>query len=74
MTRPAPSHYPMIIEWSPDDQAYVVTVPDLPGCVTHGRTPEHAARMAEEAIAGWLDVARQDGLPIPAPRRHLVAA
>lgn len=30
--------YSMTIEWSDEDDAYVVTVPELPGCVSHGTT------------------------------------
>lgn len=46
---------------------YVVTFPDLPGCVTQGNTFAEAFAMAQEALEGFLDVLRQDGDPIPAP-------
>lgn len=61
-------HYSLVIEWDPADQIYVVTVPELPGCRTHGRTREEAARQAQDAIESWIDTARADGAPIPAPR------
>jgi len=35
-------HYSMVIEWSDEDQVYIVTVPELPGCRTHGATYEEA--------------------------------
>lgn len=60
-------HYPTIIEWSDDDQAYVATVPDLPGCFADGRTRAEAAQHADEIISHWLEVAREEGRPIPAP-------
>jgi predicted RNase H-like HicB family nuclease len=60
-------HYRMQIDWSDEDRVYVVTVPDLPGCVTHGTTYIDAARMGEEAIAAWLEGARHWGRPIPMP-------
>ncbi len=65
----------MEIEWSAADEAYVVAVPDLPGCMTHGATYEEAARMGAEAIALWLDGARRRGTTIPEPRavRHPLA-
>lgn len=63
-TRP---HYRMEIAWSGEDNAYLVTVPDLPGCVTHGATYADAARMGEEAIDLWLEGARHWGRPIPLP-------
>ncbi len=63
-----PGHFSMIIEWSEEDDAYVVTVPELPGCVTHGSTYAEAVRQGEDAIATWLEMARASGDPIPAPR------
>lgn len=61
-------HYSMMIEWDPDDRIYVVRVPELPGCVTHGATYEEAVRQGQDAIESWIDAARADGTPIPAPR------
>ena len=60
--------YSMLIQWSPEDAAYVVTVPDLTGCRTHGATYEEAARRGQEAIEGWLEDARAWGESIPAPQ------
>jgi predicted RNase H-like HicB family nuclease len=42
-------------------------VPDLPGCVTSGRTVEEIVRNMAEAIELHLDGMREDGLPIPEP-------
>lgn len=62
--------YSMVIEWEPLDRIFVVTVPELPGCVTHGSTYEEAVAQAKEAIEGWIDAAREDGDPLPAPRYY----
>ena len=60
--------YSMLIEWSDADQAYIVTVPELPGCRTHGATYEEAVQQGQDAIESWIDAARAWGDPIPAPR------
>ena len=60
-------HYSMIIQWSDEDNAYTVTVPELPGCRTHGKTYEEAVRQGQDAIATWIDGSRDLGLPIPEP-------
>jgi len=60
--------YSMLIQWDEDDHIYVVTVPELPGCRTYGKTYEEAVRQGQDAIASWIDVSRELGLPIPAPR------
>jgi predicted RNase H-like HicB family nuclease len=61
-------HYSMNIQWSEEDQAYIVTVPELPGCKTHGNTYEEAVQQGRDAIESWIMVAEQDGDPIPPPR------
>lgn len=61
------SHYSMVIQWDPEDRTYVVTVPELPGCQTHGETYEAAARRAQEAIESRIEAAVADGEPIPSP-------
>jgi len=60
-------HYRMEITWSDEDDAYLVTVPDLPGCMTHGATYAEAAAKGANAIAVWLAAARHWHDPIPLP-------
>jgi predicted RNase H-like HicB family nuclease len=47
--------YAMVIEWSDEDQHFLVSIPDFPGAHTHGRTRAEAADMGEEVIALLLD-------------------
>ena len=61
-------HYSMNIQWDEDDEIYIVTVPELPGCKTHGKTYEEAIRQAQDAIESWIMVAQELGRPIPSPR------
>jgi predicted RNase H-like HicB family nuclease len=42
-------------------------VPDLPGCVATGDTPEEVERLIREAIALHLEGMAEDGLPAPEP-------
>ena len=67
--------YEVIIYWSEDDQAFVAEVPELPGCCAHGATQESALASAQEAMALWLDTARELGRAIPVPKgRRLMLA
>ena len=43
-------------------------VPDLPGCITTGRTIEEIDRNTREAIELHLEGLREEGEPIPEPR------
>jgi predicted RNase H-like HicB family nuclease len=60
-------HYSMIIQWDDRDDIFVVTVPELPGCMTHGKTYEEAVQQGKDAIESWLMVSRELGTPIPQP-------
>ena len=59
--------YEIIIYWSDEDQAFVADVPELPGCMAHGSTHEEALANAKEAMQLWMESARADGQPVPAP-------
>ncbi len=57
--------YAVVIEKAEGN--YSAYVPDLPGCVATGATPEEAGRQIRKAIRFHLDGLREDGLPIPEP-------
>lgn len=62
-------HYTIIIQWDERDEIYVVSVPELPGCMTHGKTYEEALQQAQDAIESWVQVAKELGRPIPPPNK-----
>lgn len=66
--------YSLVIEWSLRDDAFLVSVPELPGLRTHGATHTEAVAMGEDAIAVWLDGLRATGQVVPAPRFAAVPA
>ncbi len=67
--------YETIIYWSEEDQSFVADVPELPGCMAHGASPDEALANAQEAMQLWLDTALEFGDPIPEPKgRRLVYA
>jgi antitoxin HicB len=63
--------YPVIV--SPlseaDGGGFAATVPDLPGCMSDGETPEEAIANVADAIEVWLEAARDMGRDIPRPSR-----
>ena len=59
--------YHINVFWSEEDGCWIADVPDLRYCSAHGETPREAAAEAEEAIALWLEVACEKGMPIPEP-------
>lgn len=63
--------YELIIYWSEADQAFIVDVPELPGCMADGETYEEALANAKDVIEAWIETAQSLGRPIPEPRGRL---
>ena len=66
--------YEIVIFGDEQDKIFVADVPDLPGCMAHGKTQTKALMHVNEAIELWLDTARKHGDRIPEPRKHSLAA
>jgi len=66
--------YEMIIYWSEEDEAFVVEVPELPGCMADGVTYQEAIANAQVIIQEWIETAQGLGRVIPEPRGRLVYA
>jgi predicted RNase H-like HicB family nuclease len=59
----------MVIEWSDEDQVYIVSLPEWgPGARTHGATYDEAVRNGQEVLELLIEGAREEGRPLPAPR------
>lgn len=54
-----------------DGGGFIATVPDLPGCMSDGETPEEALTNVRDAIAAWIEAANDMGHTIPQPSRRL---
>ncbi|MFB2876600.1 type II toxin-antitoxin system HicB family antitoxin [Floridanema aerugineum] len=57
--------YVVIFEWAGSN--YSVYVPDLPGCISTGKTLEETENNIKEAIQLYIDTFREDGRAIPEP-------
>ena len=59
--------YRMEIVEDRDEGGFVVSYPDLPGCITSGETIETAVANAADAKKVWLEAALEEGIPIQEP-------
>ena len=66
--------YERIIYWSKDDDAFIVEVPELPGCMADVETIQEAKQNSETIISEWLEVAKERGQEIPEPKGRLAYA
>lgn len=63
----AARRYRMEINWSDEDDKFLVQFPEVPGVVTHGATREEAAAMGDDAIISWYTALKDAGREIPQP-------
>ena len=68
------SRYELVIYWSPDDDCFVVEVPELAGCMSDVKTYQEAASNTETVIAEWIETARALGRSIPEPKSRQLYA
>lgn len=61
----------LIFYWSKEDQAFLVEVPELPGCTADGATHEEAVANAQTLSAEWIETAISLNRPMPEPKGKL---
>ncbi|HKV85341.1 MAG TPA: type II toxin-antitoxin system HicB family antitoxin [Ktedonobacterales bacterium] len=67
-------HYSMTIQWSDEDQVYIVSFPEWGGLLhTHGDSYAEAVKNGQELLEGLVQSRRQHGEPLPAPRIYATA-
>jgi predicted RNase H-like HicB family nuclease len=66
--------YEIIIYWSDEDNAYIAEVPELPGCMTNGKTYDEVLENVTQVIKEWLETAEELGREIPKPTGRLIYA
>lgn len=64
------NHYSMLIEWSEDDDAYVVSFPEFVGAHTHGATYREAVKNGQAVLTLLIETCEQEGNPLPMPARY----
>jgi DNA-binding transcriptional regulator YiaG len=61
--------YSLVIVWSDEDDAWLVSAPELPGWHNHGATAAEAAEKGERSIALALELGRRLQHAAPPPPR-----
>jgi predicted RNase H-like HicB family nuclease len=56
----------IVFELEPEEEGgFTITAPSLPGCISYGKTIDEALEMIKDAMEGWIEVAKEEGLDIP---------
>jgi predicted RNase H-like HicB family nuclease len=66
-------HYSMVIQWSDEDNCYLVHLPDFPSqqVHTHGDSYEEAAKHGQEVIETYIEIYQEEGKPLPQPKNSV---
>ena len=56
----------VVLELEPEEAGgFTITVPSLPGCISYGTTIDESLKMIKDAMKGWVEVAKEEGIDIP---------
>ena len=50
-----------------EDRTFTITYPDLPGCISEGKSLGNAMYMAQSALTQWIEYLTDKEMEIPAP-------
>jgi antitoxin HicB len=64
--------YPAVFHRN-EDESYTITYPDLPGCISEGKTLGNAMYMAQSALTQWIGYLtdKKQELPSPSPAKKI---
>jgi len=59
--------YAIVVAYSDEDEGYIATVPELPGCSAFGDNEEEAIKEVKIAASLWLSATKKAGRKTPEP-------
>jgi predicted RNase H-like HicB family nuclease len=63
--------YSVVIEWSDEDEAYLVTLPEFgPDPQTHGNSNREAMKHAQEVMETLIEFYHEQGKALPEPKKY----
>ncbi|MDQ2747595.1 MAG: type II toxin-antitoxin system HicB family antitoxin [Acidobacteriota bacterium] len=61
--------YEKIVYWSDEDQCFIGMCPELMYGGVHGDDPIEVFKELLEAVDEWVEIFKEDGKPMPEPKR-----
>lgn len=58
--------YPAVFHTN-EDGSYTIIFPDLPGCISEGKSLGEAMKMAQSALTQWIEYLKDNNEEIPSP-------
>lgn len=66
--------YEIIVYWSNEDKSFIAEMPELPGCMSDGKSYEEVVKNIKVIAAEWIETAKELGREIPIPKGKLFYA
>ena len=66
--------YEIIIYWSHEYSHFIAEVPELPGCMSDGKTYDETIKNITTIMSEWIETAQLEGITIPEPKGKLMYA
>jgi len=66
--------YEIIVYWSNEDGCFIAEMPELPGCMSDGKTYEEVIKNITVIAEEWIETAKGLGREIPEPKGKLYYA
>jgi len=63
--------YSINVAWSDEDECYIATIPEFTGLSAFGDSAEDAIQEAYVALEGFLEVYKEDNVPLPKPKTYV---
>lgn len=67
-------NFEIILYWNKEDNCFVAEIPELPGCIAHGKDEFEALNNVKSAKELWIETAKEFGDSIPEPKGKLFFA
>lgn len=61
-------NYRLEVQRDETEGGYVMSFPELPGCISCAESQEEVLRLAEDAKREWMIAAMEEGIEIPVPK------
>lgn len=66
--------YVIEIFYSEEDEGFIATAPELPGCSAFGECEEQALKEVKIVMQLWLETSKEIGRDIPCPQKRSLVA
>ncbi len=65
-------NFKILLYWSKEDECYIAEIPELSGCIAHGKDEFEALKNIKIAKELWIATAKEFGDEVPIAKEELI--